>query len=718
MEEDVENLPQAEEDLPDWIEQASPHQNLNPEAPFGFCDPDVKAYFRTVDTQLREWQELGVEKDVNEGEDPNAERRMFFAAALSEMQGKELQLATDPDCAIILERMVISMDDLARRIFTGSLLGSIQKLAVHRFASHVLETLLESGGETIDRETRGVLPAAQNLPQFANVSSFTDLVSQMTEELEPHIVSLLADPFGSHVIQRLLILLNPSLHSMQSRQELRSKRSAAYKAKAGPMRSLFESTTTQAHRQVPTRFGKISRSLVHTIRDKLSPNEVRALAADKVACPTLKIIVALEAVQNDSDKPRSLMDHLLMGMISQSHESPTQPFSESDYIGTLLRDTTASHLLETVIRYAPINVLAQVWNVYFSGKLSRLAIHPVANFVVAAAIGKLDAEQLPIAIQEMNTVARKCFKQQRLGPITAFVDTSSRTQSCAAELVEMICDAVQVSKDDPKHLIPRLLYSEEEKSVNTGEQGGTVRPVSVQGALLLQSMLRLPEPHNELVINSFDALSPQERLALARDATSSRVVDIMLESPTVSRRSRRKVITSFIGHFDQLVDHRIGSWVGDRCWASADPYLREKIARSLIPHQQSLSASYYGKFFAKRLQLAFLQRKPDEWRAAQARQGNEKSIVEASSTAAETSRTHNPEVVEDQKKDEKLMRKRKRDDQKDEIDVLFDTVKENRFSKVATPSRKEVAEQQRDLDDVMRAIKGAPKGSSRKRIKA
>jgi hypothetical protein len=56
--------------------------------------------------------------------DDLTERRMFFAAALGEMQGKELQLATDPDCAIILERMINSMDDLARRVFLGSLMGS------------------------------------------------------------------------------------------------------------------------------------------------------------------------------------------------------------------------------------------------------------------------------------------------------------------------------------------------------------------------------------------------------------------------------------------------------------------------------------------------------------------------------------------------------------------------------------------------------------------
>ena len=58
---------------------------------------------------------------------------MFFAAALTEMQGKERQLATDPDCAVILERMIHSMDDLARRIFTNSLVGSYVQAHLSRF---------------------------------------------------------------------------------------------------------------------------------------------------------------------------------------------------------------------------------------------------------------------------------------------------------------------------------------------------------------------------------------------------------------------------------------------------------------------------------------------------------------------------------------------------------------------------------------------------------
>src|SRR4051794_40229641 len=62
----------VESNQPSWIETAASTDALyNPEAPFGFCDPDVKAYFRTVDKQLLEWQELGLENKEEAIDDPN-----------------------------------------------------------------------------------------------------------------------------------------------------------------------------------------------------------------------------------------------------------------------------------------------------------------------------------------------------------------------------------------------------------------------------------------------------------------------------------------------------------------------------------------------------------------------------------------------------------------------------------------------------------------------
>jgi len=58
---------------PSWIIPASNDSGeVNLDAPFGYLDADVKAYFRTVDVQIRNWQESDVDAgEANEDADPN-----------------------------------------------------------------------------------------------------------------------------------------------------------------------------------------------------------------------------------------------------------------------------------------------------------------------------------------------------------------------------------------------------------------------------------------------------------------------------------------------------------------------------------------------------------------------------------------------------------------------------------------------------------------------
>ena len=72
----AEKQAQAEEPEPQagpsWIVSSSNAPEINPEAPFGYVDADVKAYFRTVDVQLRDWQDNTEEAlDGDEDVDPN-----------------------------------------------------------------------------------------------------------------------------------------------------------------------------------------------------------------------------------------------------------------------------------------------------------------------------------------------------------------------------------------------------------------------------------------------------------------------------------------------------------------------------------------------------------------------------------------------------------------------------------------------------------------------
>ena len=144
---------------------------------------------------------------------------------------------------------------------------------------------------------------------------------------------------------------------------------------------------------------------------------------------------------------------------------------------------------------------------------------------------------------------------------------------------------------------------------------------------------------------------------------------------------------------------------------------QEKIARSLIPHDQTLAASFYGKFFARNLNLYLLQRRPEEWRNAQ----SEKKKA----TLPPPPQVEEIKIKEETRKDEAKKRKRKHEN---EIDELFDAAlgKKIRKAALAIPvsegvvakGEKEVKEEEdKSLKAVLGAIRSAPKGEEKHKKK-
>ncbi|KAJ3849729.1 armadillo-type protein [Lentinula lateritia] len=733
---------------PSWIVTASGEDSeFNPEAPFGYVDADVKAYFRTVDLQIREWQEGQQEHlDGDANVDPNAEKHMFFVAALSEMREKEKQLATDPDCSIILERMAYSMDDFVRRVFLDSLSGSFETLVKHRFASHVCQTLFSVAAETVARETMGIVAPASEAASEGHLRTAVDLILDICKELLPSLGSLIMDPFASHVIRALLGLLCPSSNHTSdetSQGAMRSKKSAHWKSRQGPLMSVFNDkkgkSKEMTSRQMLPEFRTMSQRFVEAIRNELGDNEVRALAADKVASPCLLMLLNVEAELEMADEHGSLMDRVTVGAVSASLDQDTKSIDPSDYLGTLFRDPTSSHLLETVLSRASAKPFSLIWNTYLQGKLPRLAVHPVGNFVVAKALERADVNQLAAAYEELQDVWKKMITTSRTGVLRAAVDRSVALRTSEQGATEAAFSALNLASDeDKKYLVPCMLSlkrlsvfisskSAQPSSSSTHQNEGKTdnegsSQSSIQGSLLLQSLLKLSSPHNQPVIDSLEALDVSELIKIAHNATSSRVLDVLLESETVPIKAKRSFVQSSIGNYHLLVDDRIGSRVGDRCFAFADTYLKEKIARSLIPQEQTLAGSYYGKFFSRNLNLHLLQRRPDEWKTFQSNKKAEthsNSITNANDTRNGTKNAPSAELADLSVS----KKKRKRETRvKDEIDELFDSSHNNKKSKnhkvaavdssATVKGAKEASGDtlmDKGLKDVFDAIRAAPK---------
>ncbi|KAG6861483.1 hypothetical protein C0995_015910 [Termitomyces sp. Mi166 len=663
--------PQAPEPTgePSWIRSAplhDPEDGFNPEAPFGYVDADVKAYFRTVDVQMRDWQVQ--EEDLDQDKDPN-------------------------------------------------------------------------------EGTRGIFPNVSASPDKGELRTLKQLVLDVAEELTPSFSSLIMDPFASHVVRALLMLLSPSVSSSGPTGQgvVRSKKSAAWKAKQGPMRSVFIDEKGKGKEVVsqsrPSEFKDLARRLVNILRTELGGNEVRALAANKVASPGLQMLLEVEADYSMTNNPDSLMDRVMVGIISTCANHPDAIIEPSDYLNTLLRDPTSSHLLETIVTRSPDKAFVVLWDIYFKGKLPRLANHPVANFVVAKALERIPPEQLSEACEELKDTWNKLISTSKTGVLRAAIDRSAVLQSSERLVCEAVYSAFDLTAaEDRSNLVPcvlHLLSLQEYKTSLKPQEAPASEHTShkrhgrseagaqnsfngskIQGSILLQSLLRLSVPHNDIVItkpSSVMALPIKERIKMAHDASGSRVYDVFLESSTVPLKAKRELVMGFIGHYHVLVDNRLGSRVGDRCWASADTYLKEKIARSLFIHEQFLAGSYYGKFFARNLNLYLLQRRPNEWKTMQADRKRAPDATEKSPSAPSLTNPESANPVAAQKS-----AKRKRHVQsEDEIDAVFNASLGKRIKKAtlghvaSTPllSEPEKMDVKNEAPDSLRAVLGAIKSA-------
>jgi nucleolar protein 9 len=105
------------------------------------------------------------------------------------------------------------------------------------------------------------------------------------------------DQFASHVIRELFLLLCPYLFNSstphKSQAFVRSRKSAAWKARQGPLTSIFGDSTDKgkasAEKRHPAEFREVAKKCITTLRTTLGENEVRSLAAKKVACPVLQV---------------------------------------------------------------------------------------------------------------------------------------------------------------------------------------------------------------------------------------------------------------------------------------------------------------------------------------------------------------------------------------------------------------------------------------------
>lgn len=439
---------------------------------------------------------------------------------------------------------------------------------------------------------------------------------------------------------------------------------------------------------------------------------VRRAAMDDVAGPVIRILIELESESAAGWTTGGWADRVLCGLVEEvvDASSATEPRTElrAEYLGGLLRHPASSPTFESILLKSSSTLFSALWSTVFRTRLARLAGATVANFVVAVGLTRVNVAELTEAVEELDKVGRErrgeWIDNSRTGVLRNLLERCAELKCCEKEACEvcpcndslpaiwltssqMLLDTFQLEKvEDQKSLIPCVLSlnrlevgryslmltaSADDSQISTLKscpRPRLPRPPfkgrsSSNPGLSLQALTNrsystgthssaLREVADQVAL-SIASLGYAGVLPLTRDPISSRVLDSLLSSPSTLPRERRRFLLSLIGNYHTLADDRIGSRVVERCWTTADVFLKDKIAASLVDQSVFLQQSHYGHFFARKLELPLWGRAREVWKLKMA------AIKEGT---RDIKREKPAPIVEEKKRRERPV---------DEIDELF-----------------------------------------------
>ncbi|KAK9768120.1 Nucleolar protein 9 [Basidiobolus ranarum] len=567
-------------------------------AHYGRLDPDIQQYFKGVESKLE-----------NDGFENDEERDLFLENVYAEVDNKELQLTTDHSCSLILEKLFKISNEFQLRVFFSKLPGKFIECFVHRFASHVCQTLLCLAAGVMEQELKGEIVTKKEVKEGEEetpLPSMESMFLDMCKELQPHWNSLIADPYASHIIRVILIILSGEAQESEGggKTTVRSKKSVKYNEDHN---SIASKALTKP-RQVPPSFTVMLDEVTNLIITGMSDVVVRSLAVHAVASPVLQLLLVLQSKKDESLND-DLIDKLLMG-ISSKQDEVDDIGRRDNFVDTLIKDQVGSHLFEKILQVASASLFHLIYTTYFRGRLANLCQHPIANFVVQHLLTNAkNAGQLEVMMSEIVPDFTGFLRRGRSGVIRSAIDACVRLDCCYKEVMKGISKAFGANTMDERKEFVNLVIRMQSYEQYMRE------PVKFhpQGALMLQSLLLFPEEHNSLVMNSYLSQPLDVTYSWTLDPVGSRVIESFLTSPNVSLKAKRKIIRSFAGKYHEMAMDKYGSHMVDKCWAVSDIELKEKIATELVLNEKVVASCFHGKFILRNCQIDQFKRKREEW---------------------------------------------------------------------------------------------------------
>eukprot|EP00898_Chlorokybus_atmophyticus_P000557 jgi/Chlat1/1501/Chrsp12S02043 len=542
-------------------------------------EPETKEYYRSLDALIGP----GGSVEDDEGKQ---QRAVLCSNALQEAAGKEVQLASDPDCSRIMENLVKYADVQTLQSFASACSTQWPALSSSPCGSRVAEALLRS-------------LAALKLTS----EELKEVLEPLFQAVVEHGTEYASDRFASHVLRTLLAVLSGQDAGSAAHQGSKSMR-GGLAAKLQPRRQQPQSTNGG----YPGLLAPLVKSFLDSAGDS-----IQDLCYDTYGSPVLQTF--LEAASTMKATTAAIISRIFDSRLAPGMEK----FEAVDAARAveLMENQLSSHLVEVVFRVTPDELYGQLVTEVCKGRLHTLALHPTANFVVQSIISSArTARQVRLMVTDLQSHVPKLLSGRRGGVVAALLSACGRLGVCQAELTQAVAQFMTASGHTDT-LLPRMVTMQVHEDGESGKLDLSSRRASPLGCAMLQTILGFPTTCSKPFLDAFSALEPTQALMMARDPIASHVVEAFLQGPA-GEKLKKKFIRKLIGHFADLGTEAAGSHCVEKCFAWGDLKLKEAITAELVAGHTKLVNSKYGPFLLSKCGVDRYAHHPDEWRARQA----------------------------------------------------------------------------------------------------
>lgn len=556
---------------------------------YGLLDEDEQAYFKRAAQML----------DLNEFVTGSTEERdAFIAGVWKECQDKELKVASSQSCSRLMEKLIQYASPEQLKSTFQRFGQHFTYLVQHRFASHCCEALFKKAALLVTDEL--LTPFEIITPENEkNATSTETLFLNTVSELKGNFGFLMTDPFASHSVRILLLILSGRSFTNESTQALLQSKKKETKLNN-------EKDMQSTSRAVPASFQNALKNIVEDMIGALDTNYLRALTTHPIGNPVLQLLLEIEFSASGSKKKdgywlfNKLFPDLLMPNETDSIKS----------VRGLIFDPIGSHLLETIVRCCPGKIFKSIWNGELRSSIARMVKNDSAIHILARAIERLSPEDLqettnqvlpevPALLERMQYATIKLLIERML---VRKLDTKPVMDTISEYFTRVgVMEALKLS-------VSHVQTKEEEASATDIKDPGKQRL-----SIFLQAMLDHQGPVQKLLLDTFTSLSPEELAAVSKDKYATFVLQQSLVHG--DKIYRRVIIQKLSTVVLQLTFDEIGSHLLESLWkATIDlQFLRERIAKQLAEHEHEIRDSHSGRYIWRSWMMDLFIRRKQSW---------------------------------------------------------------------------------------------------------